>query len=45
MIAIELEHAGKVFPGSRKEVHQFMEGVGYEYVGTVGKFSLGDLNS
>ena len=38
MIAIELEHAGKVFEGSRKEVYQFMEGVGYEYVGTIGEF-------
>ena len=38
MIAIELAHAGKVFPGSREEVHQFMEEKGYTYVGTIGKF-------
>ena len=40
MIAIELEHAGKVFPGTRKDVHQFMEGKGFDYVGTIGRFSL-----
>jgi len=35
VIAIELAHAGKVFPGSREEVHQFMEEKGYIYVGTI----------
>ena len=38
MITIELEHAGKVFEGSREEVHVFMNSVEYEYVGTVGMY-------
>ena len=37
VLAIELAHAGKVFEGSRKDVHDFMKGVGYEYMGTIGK--------
>jgi len=28
--------AGKVFPGSRQEVHLFLDDKGYDYVGTVG---------
>jgi len=35
VLVIELEHAGKVFPGSRKDVHKFLAGKGYEYVGTL----------
>ena len=36
MLGIELVHAGLVFPGTRGEVHGFVEERGYEYVGTVG---------
>ena len=36
VLVIELEHAGKVFPGTRKEIHQYLAGKEYEYVGTVG---------
>ena len=37
VLAIELAHAGKVFPGTRTEVHQFLFWKDYEYIGTVGK--------
>ena len=36
MILIELEHAGKVFPGTREEIHQYLEQQGYQYVGSLG---------
>jgi len=35
VLGIELEQAGKVFPGSWQEVHMFLARKGYEYVGTV----------
>ena len=42
---IAIEHAGKVFERSRNEVFRFMEGVGYEYVGTIGELVWDDYNS
>ena len=36
VILIELEHAGKVFPGTREEIHQYLEQQGYQYVGSLG---------
>jgi len=36
VILVELEHAGKVFPGTRWEVHDFLLSVGYEYSGSLG---------
>jgi len=36
VMGIELAHAGKVFPGTRQEIHQFINEKGYLYVGTVG---------
>ena len=40
VILVESVHAGKVFPGSRKEIHTFLEGKNYEYVGSVGKLDF-----
>ena len=37
VLLVELHMAGKVFPGSRQEVHLFLDDKGYDYVGTVGK--------
>lgn len=36
VMGIELEHAGKVFPGTREEIHKFLNSKDYLYVGTVG---------
>ena len=36
VLGIELVHAGLVFPGTRDEVHGFVDERGYDYVGTVG---------
>ena len=40
VMGIELEHAGKVFPGTREEIHQFLNSKDYLYVGTVGEVQL-----
>ena len=37
VMLVELHMAGKVFPGTRHEVHLFLDDKGYDYVGTVGK--------
>ena len=37
VILVELHFAGQVFPGTRQEVHLFMDEQGYVYVGTIGK--------
>ena len=36
VMLVELHMAGKVFPGTRHEVHLFLDDKGYDYVGTVG---------
>ena len=36
VMGIELEHAGKVFPGTREEIHHYLRELSYHYVGTVG---------
>ena len=36
VLGVELEHAGKVFPGDRADVHDFLRSKSYLYVGTVG---------
>jgi len=48
VILVELEHAGKVFPGTRWEVHNFLLSVGFEYSGSLGGddiFIRKDLNT
>merc|ERR1719400_92337 len=48
VILVELEHAGKVFPGTRWEVHDFLLSMGYEYSGSLGGddlFIRKDLNT
>ena len=45
---MELEHAGKVFPGTRREVHIYLSSVGYDYVATLAVddlFVRRDLNT
>ena len=45
---MELEHAGKVFPGTRREVHTYLTSVGYDYVATLAVddlFVRRDLNT
>lgn len=47
VMLVELEHAGKVFPGTRREVHQFLISKGYDYVGSLFEddiFILQELN-
>merc|ERR1712126_278133 len=34
VLMIELEHAGNVFPGSRRDVHLFLQKNGFDYVGS-----------
>jgi len=48
VILVELEHAGKVFPGTRREVHNYLSSVGYDYVATLAVddlFVRRDLNT
>lgn len=48
VILVELEHAGKVFPGTRWEVHDFLLSVGFEYSGSLAGddvFIRKDLNT
>ena len=48
VILVELEHAGKVFPGTRREVHTYLTSVGYDYVATLAVddlFIRRDLNT
>ena len=37
---VELHLAGKVFPGTREDVHIFLGEKGYDYAGTVGKLEM-----
>merc|ERR1719411_1888421 len=37
VISLETNHAGEVFPGSQKEVRQYLEERGYVLAGTVGE--------
>ena len=37
---VELDLAGKVFPGTREDVHRFLDEKGYDYAGTVGKLEM-----
>jgi len=37
VMSVELHMPGEVFPGTRKEVHEFLEEKGYQYKGTIGK--------
>ena len=39
VMLIELHMAGKVFPGTRHEVHLFLDDKGYDYCGTVGRWN------
>jgi len=34
VLMVELEHAGKVFPGSRRDVHMFLAEQGFDYAGS-----------
>jgi len=48
VLIVELEHAGRVFPGTRWEVHDFLLSVGFEYSGSIGGddiFIQEDLNT
>ena len=40
VMLVELHLAGKVFPGTRKDVHMFLDEKGYDYAGTVGKLEI-----
>ena len=40
VMLVELHLAGKVFPGTREDVHSFLDEKGYEYKGTVGKLNI-----
>jgi len=35
VLMVELEHAGKVFPGSRRDVHMFLAEQGFDYAGSL----------
>ena len=37
VLGVELHLAGKVFPGTREEIHHYLGEKGYLYIGTVGK--------
>jgi hypothetical protein len=39
VISLETNHAGEVFPGSQREVREYLEGKGYVLAGTVGEDS------
>ena len=39
VMLVELHMAGKVFPGTRHEVHLFLDDKGYDYVGTLGRWN------
>ena len=36
VLLVELKHAGKVFPGSREEIHSYLDRQDYQYTGTLG---------
>lgn len=36
VISVEIPLLGQVFPGSREELHNYLEEQGYQYVGTLG---------
>ena len=40
VMLVELHLAGKVFPGTREDVHIFLGEKGYDYAGTVGKLEM-----
>ena len=39
VLLVELKHAGKVFPGSREEIHSYLGQQDYQYTGTLGSFT------
>jgi hypothetical protein len=40
VMLVELHLAGAVFPGTRQDVHRFLDEKGYDYAGTFGKLEM-----
>ena len=43
VMAIETNHAGEIFPGTKQEIRDYLADKGYVYAHTVGRISVNTL--